>query len=126
MSSKEQYQKRIKSPITTTGNELVKQEIADFSSELDLEELYNYISEVKQSTESILKHLSYDDLKKKVSEERRTSLESIKVVSEEENAIWLVDYWCNKDLRGLIQMPFSRHWIMHIEACLRIKNKIHS
>ena len=24
----------------------------------------------------------------------------------------------------LIQMPFSRHWIMHIEACLRIKNKI--
>lgn len=123
---KEQYQKRIKSPITTTGNELVKQEIADFSSELDLEELYNYISEVKQSTESILKHLSYDDLKKKVSEERRTSLESIKVVSEEENAIWLVDYWCNKDLRGLIQMPFSRHWIMHIEACLRIKNKIHS
>lgn len=31
------------------------------------------------------------------------------------------------DLRNqLIQMPFSRHWIMHIEACLRIKNKIHS
>ena len=48
------------------------------------------------------------------------------VVSNNENAIWLIDYWCNKDVRGLIQMPFSRHWIMHIEACLRIKNKIHS
>lgn len=41
------------------------------------------------------------------------------------NAVWLIDYWCNKDIRGLIQMPFSRHWIMHTEACLRIKNKIH-
>ncbi len=37
-----------------------------------------------------------------------------------------IDYWCNKDIRGLIQMPFSRHWIMHIEACLRIKKKIHT
>ena len=41
-------------------------------------------------------------------------------------SIWLIDYWCGKDIRGLIQMPFSRHWIMHIEASLRIKNKIHS
>ena len=41
-------------------------------------------------------------------------------------SIWLIDYWCGKDIRGLIQMPFSRHWIMHIEASLRIKNKMHS
>jgi nicotinamidase-related amidase len=27
-------------------------------------------------------------------------------------------------ITGLIQMPFSRHWIMHIEACLRIKKKL--
>ena len=41
-------------------------------------------------------------------------------------SIWLIDYWRGKDIRGLIQMPFSRHWIMHIEASLRIKNKIYS
>ena len=120
------YQTRIGSPIITTGNELVKQEIADFSKQLNLEELYAYLSAVRQSTESMLKDLSYDDLKRKISEERKEQLESLSVVSEDENAIWLIDYWCNKDVRGLIQMPFSRHWIMHIEACLRIKNKIHS
>lgn len=32
-------QKMINAPIITTGNELVKQEIADFSKELDLDEL---------------------------------------------------------------------------------------
>ena len=74
----------------------------------------------------MLKDLSYDDLKWKISEERKEQLESLSVVSDDESAIWLVDYWCNKDVRGLIQMPFSRHWIMHIEASLRICNKIHS
>lgn len=119
------YQKRINSPIITTGNELVKGQIADFSKRLNLKELYSYVFEVKNSTEKIIKNLSYDELKKKISEERKEYLKLLNVVSDDENAIWLIDYWCGKDIRGLIQMPFSRHWIMHIEASLRIKNKIH-
>ena len=122
---REGYQKRINSPIITTGNELVKQEIADFSKLLNLDELYTYLFDVKQSTEAILQNFSYDDLRRKISAERKEQLESLSVVSKEESAIWLIDYWCNKDIRGLIQMPFSRHWIMHIEACSRIKKKIH-
>ena len=88
-------------------------------------ELYSYVLDVKKSTEAIIKDLNYDDMKKKISDERKEYLKTLNVVSEDENAIWLIDYWCGKDIRGLIQMPFSRHWIMHIEASLRIKNKIH-
>lgn len=117
------YQKKIGSPIITTGNELVKQEIADFSKQLDLDELYSYMSDVKKSTEKILKGISFEDTKKKVSDDRRKELEKLGVVSEDESAVWLIDYWCKKDVRGLIQMPFSRHWIMHIEACERIRRK---
>lgn len=120
------YQERINSPIITTGNELVKEQIADFSKQLNMKELYSYIFEVKDSTEKIINSLSYDKLKKKVSEERKEHLKLLNVVNNDENAIWLIEYWCGKDIRGLIQMPFSRHWIMHIEASLRIKNKIHS
>lgn len=120
------YQERINSPIITTGNELVKEQIADFSKRLNLKELYSYIFEVKDSTDKIINSLSYDELKRKISEERKEYLKSLKVVSDDKNAIWLIDYWCGKDIRGLIQMPFSRHWIMHIEASLRIKNRIHS
>lgn len=118
------YQERINSPVITTGNELVKKQIADFSKRLNLAELYSYIFEVKDSTEKILGSLSYDDLKQKIPEERKARLKSLNVVSTDENAVWLIDYWCAKDVRGLIQMPFSRHWIMHVEASLRIKNKI--
>ena len=120
------YQERINSPIITTGNELEKEQIADFSKRLNLKELYSYIFEVKDSTEKIINRLSYDELNKKVSEKRKEHLKSLNVVSDDETAIWLIDYWCGKEIRGLIQMPFSRHWIMHIEASLRIKNKIHS
>ena len=123
---KNNYQERINAPIITTGNELVKQQISDFSKQLNLKELYSYIFEVKDSTEKIINSLSYDKLKKKISDERKEILKSLNVVSKDENAIWLIDYWCGKDIRGLIQMPFSRHWIMHIEASLRIINKIHS
>lgn len=120
------YQKRINSTIITTGNELMKQQIADFSRQLNLEELYAYIFEVRESTEEMLKRLSYDELKRRIPEERKEYLKSLNVVNDSEKAIWLIDYWCSKDIRGLIQMPFSRHWIMHTEACLRIKNRIHS
>lgn len=118
------YQARIHSPILTTGNELVKQQIADFSKQLDLNELYSYIFAVKESTEKLVEGLPYDGLKRKIPEDRKADLQASGVVSTDESAAWLVDYWCNKDLRGLIQMPFSRHWIMHIEACLRIRNKL--
>ena len=117
------YQSRIKSPIITTANELVKEEIGDFSKKLSIEELYNYIADVDESTTRILKALTYNDLKEKISDDRRKQLETLNVVSMDENAHWLIDYWCGKDVKGLIQMPFSRHWIMHIEACLKIRDK---
>ena len=117
------YQSRIKSPIVTTGNELVKEEIKEFSKKLSIEELYNYITDVDGATTQILKTLTYSDMKEKISDDRRKQLETLNVVSTDENAYWLIDYWCGKDVKGLIQMPFSRHWIMHIEACLKIRDK---
>ena len=119
------YQSRINSPIVTTGNEIVKDQISDFTKQLDIDELFSYIVDVKKSTEEIIRNKTFSDLKLKVTNERRENLKALGVVSTDENAVWLIDYWCNKDLRGLIQMPFSRHWIMHIEACLRIKNKLY-
>lgn len=123
---KENYQVRIQSPIITTGNELVKEQIADFSRQIDIEELYHYITDVKNSTNELLKRLTYPDLNRKMTESDKEYIKRLEVISKDENAYWLIDYWCGKDVRGLIQMPLSRHWIMHIEACLRIKNKIHS
>ena len=118
------YQNRIHAPIITTGNELVKEEIQEFSKQLQIDELYKYIIDVDRTTTETLQTLTYEDSRKKISDEKRQNVENLDVVSKDENAYWLIDYWCSKDVRGLIQMPLSRHWIMHIEACLRIKDGI--
>jgi hypothetical protein len=119
------YQDKIGAPIITTGNELVGKQIMEFSKKLDLDVLYDYVIAVKNSTDELLKQFSYKNLCKKFGEADKTRLRQLQVVSTDENACWLIDYWCGKDISGLLQMPFSRHWIMHIEASLRIKNKLH-
>ena len=116
------YQRRMNAEIITTGNELSGGQIAEFTKVLDIDVLYKYIAEVKQSTEDTLCGMDFDMLKTKIPDCRREKLISLEVVSRSEEAFWLVDYWCGKDIRGLIQMPFSRHHIMHTEAMLRIKD----
>ena len=118
------FDKTIRSPIITTGNELAGDAIAEFSKKLDRKELYRYAQEVKKSTEQILSGLTYADLKRKFGDNMTAKLQETGCISTDEKANWLISYWCGKDVRGLIKMPFSRHWIMHIEAMQRIKNKL--
>ena len=118
------WQRRMNSPIITTANELTKAEMTRFSELLDTDGLFGYISEVSKNTERILNALPYERLKEKIPPERREKLRKLNVVSGHEDAAWLIDYWCGKDIKGLIYMPLSRHWIMHTEACLRIKEKL--
>ena len=119
------FHNSINSPIITTGNELVREQIAEFSEQLNIDELYRYIFAVKESTEKMLTALPYSELKRRMTDEDKKRVVSLNAVSTDENAVWLIDYWCGKDVRGLIQMPFSRHWIMHVEAAKKIKDKIH-
>jgi len=66
--------------------------------------------------------LTYEDLKIKfILEDKERLLNSGTVHCD---YIELIDYWSSRNIKGLLQMPFSRHWIMHIEACERIKVKM--
>lgn len=118
------FLQRIGSPIFTTGNELEGKAISDFSKKLEIQTLYQYAKAVMESTNEIMLHLDYSQMKKKFAEDDKNKLLQTGSVSNDEKAVWLIDYWCGKDVRGLIMMPFSRHWIMHIEAMQRIKNKL--
>ena len=120
----EDFLERTGSPIITTGNELKGEDIVSFSKKLDIKAVYEYCTAVKNSTDEMLKKLEYRDLKRKFNDEDKKRVAYSRSVSADEDAVWLIDYWCNKDIGGLIRMPFSRHWIMHIEAMCRIKDKL--
>ncbi len=115
---------KTESPIITTGNELKGPEIAAFSERLNVKPVHEYCRAVMNATNGMLMDLEYADLKRRFTDADRERLTGSRCVSTDEDAFWLIDYWCGKDIRGLIQMPFSRHWIMHIEAMCRIKNKL--
>lgn len=118
------YQKRLNINIKTTGNELKGNEIISFSKQIVLNELFSYFTDVYLESNELINNLEFQDLKTKISEDKKQYLYDTDYVSKDEDAIWLIDYWCNKNTLGLLKMPFSRHWIMHIEAFLKIKNEI--
>ena len=118
------WQTKTKSPIITTGNELNGKQTVDFSKKLNVHSAFEYAQAVMESTNLLLKNLKFADLKKKFSDADKQRLVKSKCVSTDEKAVWLIDFWCGKNIKGLIQMPLSRHWIMHVEAMCRIKNKL--
>ena len=121
---RQDFAEAVHAPLFTTGNELSGDEIAAFSRQLNIQELYRYAQEVMRSTDRILTRLEHADLKRRFGDEMIEKLRRTGCVSEAESAGWLIGYWCGKDVLGLIRMPFSRHWIMHIEAMRRIKNRL--
>lgn len=118
------YQKRLNSCINTTGNELKNDELITFSKKININELFNYCRDVYFETNEYIKNLEFKELKTKISLDRKKLLYESNYVSKDESSIWLIDYWCRKNILGLLKMPFSRHWIMHVEAFLKIKNTI--
>lgn len=115
---------KTKAKIITTGNELSADKMIDFSKQLDIKATYDYCKAVMNSTNKLLKNLIFADLKKKFTPEDKARLTATNSVSPDESSVWLIDFWCGKNIKGLIQMPFSRHWIMHVEAMNRIKEKL--
>lgn len=118
------YQKKMNCSVITTANEMNDEQMIEFSKDLNPDELFSYAKEVKNVSQKVLSNLTFKQAKEKVSEQQKQKLLMQNVVSRNLEAFWLVDYWCKKNIRGLLQMPFSRHWIMHIEACEAICKKL--
>lgn len=118
------YQKKMNCSVITTANEMNDEQMIEFSKDLNPDELFSYAKEVKNVSQNVLSNLTFKQAKEKVSEQQKQKLLMQNVVSTNPEAFWLVDYWCKKNIRELLQMPFSRHWIMHIEACEAICKKL--
>ena len=119
---RDDYQNKMNLSIITTGNELMRENISEFSKTLIIEELWKYAKNVFEESNEWLSSIDYEDLKIVFSELDKERIKNTNAVAKSEN--WLIEYWCSKNIKGLLGMPFSRHWIMHLEATLRIRNKL--
>jgi hypothetical protein len=110
--------------VRDTGNAMSDDEIIELSNKIDKVTLINYRNAVGKRTREILDTLTYEDLKRKVKKE---SLDRILLeggVTTQDDSIWLLDFWGNKTVAGIIQMPITRHQIVHLNDCMKLKKKI--
>lgn len=87
-------------------------------------ELLRYRDDVGKRTREIISQLSESDMKRKfTSEHRERILMSGGVVSHPESE-WLADFWTQKDAAGIILMPLTRHQLLHLNQCGKIKSEL--
>ena len=121
--TKGSWQKKINSTIIDTGNALTKEEILDFSSTVNRDELLNYRTAVGTRTREIINNLKPEDMNLRMKSERLKRILDEGALSQKEKAIWLIDFWGKKTVSGLLLMPVTKHHAMHLDYCIRIKEK---
>lgn len=117
----EQWKERLSVSITDTGNALSDDEIMDLSKSINIDELLCYRNEVAKNTIEVVKDLKAEDMKRKVCPIDLERILATGGVTKHEDSIWLLDFWGNKDISGILLMPPARHVILHLNDCCKWK-----
>ena len=115
------WMKRINTAYTDTGNAWTDDKIISFSNAVNFAELLSYRDEVGKRTREVIGRLTAADMKRKV---ERADLERIREaggVTAQKDSAWLLDFWGNKTVAGILLMPPTRHVMLHLNDCARWK-----
>lgn len=121
--NRENWQEKINSNITDTGNAMSEDDIIEFSKNINMEELKNYRIEVGRRTRDIVENLSTQDMKRNFDKHRLQHILDERAVLDVKASNWLIDFWGRKNVAGIILMPMTRHQVIHINESLSAKKK---
>ncbi len=121
--NRENWQEKINSNITDTGNAMTEDDIMEFSKNINMEELKNYRIEVGRRTRDIVENLSTEDMKRNFDKHRLQRILDERAVLDVKASNWLIDFWGRKNVAGIILMPMTRHQVIHINESLSAKKK---
>ncbi|KEZ87503.1 hypothetical protein IO99_05345 [Clostridium sulfidigenes] len=121
--NRENWQEKINSNITDTGNAMSEDDIMEFSKNINMEELKNYRIEVGRRTRDIVENLSTQDMKRNFDKHRLQRILDERAVLDVKASNWLIDFWGRKNVAGIILMPMTRHQVIHINESLSAKKK---
>jgi len=118
-----EIQAKLNIKIKDTGNAMTYSEIESFNKSINIKELNGYRVKVGKSTQKIIETLEFTDMKRKVGKEQLEKIKQNGGVIDDPKSIWLLDFWGKKNILGLIMMPITRHQIVHLNDCFKIKQK---
>jgi hypothetical protein len=117
----EEWLSRLNTTVTDTGNAMSDEEIITLSNQLNREALSLYRNTVGLRTKEIIQGLKPEDMKRNVAKEGLDRIASEGGVTQQPDAVWLLDFWGKKNVAGIILMPITRHQIVHLNDCRRLK-----
>ncbi len=113
-----QWQRKINSPITDTGNALELEEAIAFGNALNTEALYEYIIAVGKNTRKIIESLTLEEINSMVPEEWVMNILEQGGITTDFRSVWLLVFWGRLTRGGMILTPLTSHHMMHLPACL--------
>lgn len=113
-----EWQRKINSPITDTGNALELDEVKDFGKSLNIEALREYMIAVGKNTRKIIENLELEQIKSMVPEERVMRILEEGGVTTDFRSVWLLVFWGRLTRGGMIMTPLTAHHMMHLPAVL--------
>ncbi len=113
-----EWQAKIGSPITDTGNALTFEEAAAFGRKLNAFALRDYMMAVGKNTRGILESLTLEEIRSMVPEEWVMRILEEGGVTTDFRSVWLLVFWGRLTRGGMILTPMTRHHMMHLPPCL--------
>lgn len=114
----EEWQRRIGSPISDTGNALELEESVEFGKKLHVEALREYMITVGKNTRRIMEQLTLEEIRSMVPEEWVMKILEVGGVTTDFRSVWLLVFWGRLTRGGMILTPMTNHHMMHLPACL--------
>jgi hypothetical protein len=122
----EEWKVKMNSSITDTANALSDEEIMKHSKNLNKQELLHYRNAVGLRTKEIIQNLTATDLLRTISKAGLDKILAEGGVTTQQDSIWLLDFWGNKDVAGILLMPPTRHVMLHLNDCCKWKEMINT
>lgn len=117
-----QFTGKLQTRFIHSGNGMSEQDIAELSSSIDIGALIEYRKAVTARTRSVISAVHPEQLNVRLSPERFRRITEEGAVKDTEQ--WLLDYWGNISIAGLILMAATRHNFMHLNQSMQIKQKL--
>lgn len=112
------WQIKIGSSITDTGNSLELDEAIVFGKEINIKALHEYMIAVGKNTRHILENITLEQIKSMVPYERVMRILEEGGVTTDFRSVWLLVYWGSLTMGGMILTPMTDHHMMHLPPCL--------
>lgn len=114
----EDWQRKIGSFITDTGNALELDEVIEFGKGIHVEALRDYMIAVGKNTRVILENLTLEQIQFIVPKEWVMKILEEGGVTSDFRSVWLLDFWGSLTRGGMILTPLTDHHMMHLPPCL--------